>query len=195
MSLHWCCGWLYVSWSLYLFLFLFYSSHAANSHQITCKSWMICQSRCLISRWSAKGRNTCFSWLTWSVTCFNFISLYVSPSQATGQPYEQYAKMIFMELNDAWSEFESQGHKPLYWTNGERKWARRGRPCWFCHLILKTCHHFWSTHYNQTLKHLPSYLCFDPYLSHTHITSGWSAKTATDYRAPDKQYNWTDDSL
>lgn len=36
------------------------------------------------------------------------------PSQATGQPYEQYAKMIFMELNDAWSEFESQGQKPLY---------------------------------------------------------------------------------
>lgn len=35
-------------------------------------------------------------------------------SQATGQPYEQYAKMIFMELNDAWSEFESQGQKPLY---------------------------------------------------------------------------------
>lgn len=35
--------------------------------------------------------------------------------QATGQPYEQYAKMIFMELNDAWSEFESQGQKPLYW--------------------------------------------------------------------------------
>lgn len=34
--------------------------------------------------------------------------------QATGQPYEQYAKMIFMELNDAWSEFESQGQKPLY---------------------------------------------------------------------------------
>lgn len=34
--------------------------------------------------------------------------------QATGQPYEQYAKMIFMELNDAWSEFENQGQKPLY---------------------------------------------------------------------------------
>lgn len=34
--------------------------------------------------------------------------------QATGKPYEQYAKMIFMELNDAWSEFESQGQKPLY---------------------------------------------------------------------------------
>lgn len=36
------------------------------------------------------------------------------PSQATGQPYEQYAKMIFMELNDAWSEFDSQGQKALY---------------------------------------------------------------------------------
>jgi len=34
--------------------------------------------------------------------------------QATGQPYEQYAKMIFMELNDAWSEFDSQGQKALY---------------------------------------------------------------------------------
>lgn len=41
--------------------------------------------------------------------------------QATGQPYEQYAKMIFMELNDAWSEFESQGQKPLYWIN---KWEQ-----------------------------------------------------------------------
>ncbi|OWK05485.1 DNAJC6 [Cervus elaphus hippelaphus] len=35
------------------------------------------------------------------------------PRFATGQPYEQYAKMIFMELNDAWSEFENQGQKPL----------------------------------------------------------------------------------
>lgn len=35
-------------------------------------------------------------------------------SQATGQPYEQYAKMIFMELNDAWSEFDNQGQKALY---------------------------------------------------------------------------------
>lgn len=34
--------------------------------------------------------------------------------QATGQPYEQYAKMIFMELNDAWSEFENQGSKSLF---------------------------------------------------------------------------------
>ncbi|XP_067846486.1 auxilin isoform X2 [Heptranchias perlo] len=40
--------------------------------------------------------------------------LVVHPDKATGQPYEQYAKMIFMELNDAWSEFESQGPKPLY---------------------------------------------------------------------------------
>lgn len=36
------------------------------------------------------------------------------PTQATGQPYEQYAKMIFMELNDAWSEFENQGSKALF---------------------------------------------------------------------------------
>ncbi|TNM88247.1 hypothetical protein fugu_006468 [Takifugu bimaculatus] len=40
--------------------------------------------------------------------------LVVHPDKATGKPYEQYAKMIFMELNDAWSEFESQGQKPLY---------------------------------------------------------------------------------
>uniref|UniRef100_A0A665V454 Auxilin n=1 Tax=Echeneis naucrates TaxID=173247 RepID=A0A665V454_ECHNA len=40
--------------------------------------------------------------------------LVVHPDKATGQPYEQYAKMIFMELNDAWSEFEGQGQKPLY---------------------------------------------------------------------------------
>ncbi|ELW69765.1 Cyclin-G-associated kinase [Tupaia chinensis] len=40
--------------------------------------------------------------------------LVVHPDKATGQPYEQYAKMIFMELNDAWSEFENQGSRPLY---------------------------------------------------------------------------------
>uniref|UniRef100_A0AAR2IKG5 Auxilin n=1 Tax=Pygocentrus nattereri TaxID=42514 RepID=A0AAR2IKG5_PYGNA len=40
--------------------------------------------------------------------------LVVHPDKATGEPYEQYAKMIFMELNDAWSEFESQGQKALY---------------------------------------------------------------------------------
>ncbi|XP_069092802.1 cyclin-G-associated kinase [Pleurodeles waltl] len=40
--------------------------------------------------------------------------LVVHPDKATGQSYEQYAKMIFMELNDAWSEFESQGSKSLF---------------------------------------------------------------------------------
>uniref|UniRef100_A0AAY5F4G2 Cyclin-G-associated kinase n=1 Tax=Electrophorus electricus TaxID=8005 RepID=A0AAY5F4G2_ELEEL len=40
--------------------------------------------------------------------------LVVHPDKATGQPYEQYAKMIFMELSDAWSEFENQGGKPLF---------------------------------------------------------------------------------
>ncbi|RXM97689.1 Cyclin-G-associated kinase [Acipenser ruthenus] len=40
--------------------------------------------------------------------------LIVHPDKATGQPYEQYAKMIFMELNDAWSEFENQGSKALF---------------------------------------------------------------------------------
>ncbi|CAH2293099.1 cyclin-G-associated kinase isoform X1 [Pelobates cultripes] len=34
--------------------------------------------------------------------------------KATGQSYEQYAKMIFMELNDAWSEFENQGSRSLF---------------------------------------------------------------------------------
>ncbi|NP_001016350.2 cyclin-G-associated kinase [Xenopus tropicalis] len=40
--------------------------------------------------------------------------LVVHPDKATGQPYEQYAKMIFMELNDAWSEFENQGSRSLF---------------------------------------------------------------------------------
>ncbi|XP_047447535.1 cyclin-G-associated kinase isoform X1 [Mugil cephalus] len=40
--------------------------------------------------------------------------LVVHPDKATGQSYEQYAKMIFMELNDAWSEFENQGSKALF---------------------------------------------------------------------------------
>ncbi|XP_018584227.2 cyclin-G-associated kinase isoform X2 [Scleropages formosus] len=40
--------------------------------------------------------------------------LVVHPDKAQGQPYEQYAKMIFMELNDAWSEFENQGSKALF---------------------------------------------------------------------------------
>nr|XP_046241335.1 cyclin-G-associated kinase isoform X2 [Scatophagus argus] len=41
-------------------------------------------------------------------------ALIVHPDKAAGQPYEQYAKMIFMELNDAWSEFENQGSKALF---------------------------------------------------------------------------------
>uniref|UniRef100_H2QP29 Cyclin G associated kinase n=1 Tax=Pan troglodytes TaxID=9598 RepID=H2QP29_PANTR len=40
--------------------------------------------------------------------------LAVHPDKAAGQPYEQHAKMIFMELNDAWSEFENQGSRPLF---------------------------------------------------------------------------------
>lgn len=52
---------------------------------------------------------------------FLLVCLCILTLQATGQPYEQYAKMIFMELNDAWSEFESQGQKPLYWIN---KWEQ-----------------------------------------------------------------------
>uniref|UniRef100_A0A8C5ASU2 Cyclin G associated kinase n=1 Tax=Gadus morhua TaxID=8049 RepID=A0A8C5ASU2_GADMO len=40
--------------------------------------------------------------------------LVVHPDKATGKPYEHYAKMIFMELNDAWTEFENQGSKSLF---------------------------------------------------------------------------------
>nr|XP_023688031.1 cyclin-G-associated kinase isoform X1 [Paramormyrops kingsleyae] len=40
--------------------------------------------------------------------------LVVHPDKAAGLPYELYAKMIFMELNDAWSEFENQGSKALF---------------------------------------------------------------------------------
>ncbi|XP_049645655.1 cyclin-G-associated kinase isoform X3 [Suncus etruscus] len=40
--------------------------------------------------------------------------LVVHPDKATGQPFEQHARMIFMELNDAWAEFESQGSRPLF---------------------------------------------------------------------------------
>ncbi|NXX11066.1 GAK kinase, partial [Podargus strigoides] len=40
--------------------------------------------------------------------------LVVHPDKAVGQPYEQYAKMIFMELCDAWSEFENQGSKSFF---------------------------------------------------------------------------------
>lgn len=41
-------------------------------------------------------------------------ALVVHPDKAAGKPYEEYAKMIFMELNDAWSEFENQGFKALF---------------------------------------------------------------------------------
>ncbi|KAL0979838.1 hypothetical protein UPYG_G00190490 [Umbra pygmaea] len=41
-------------------------------------------------------------------------ALVVHPDKAAGKPYEDYATLIFMELNDAWSEFESQGCKALY---------------------------------------------------------------------------------
>ncbi|KAM7017607.1 cyclin-G-associated kinase [Tautogolabrus adspersus] len=40
--------------------------------------------------------------------------LIVHPDKATDKPYEDYAKMIFMELNDAWTEFENQGSKALF---------------------------------------------------------------------------------
>ncbi|XP_016051333.1 PREDICTED: cyclin-G-associated kinase isoform X3 [Miniopterus natalensis] len=40
--------------------------------------------------------------------------LVVHPDKATGRPHEQQARLIFMELSDAWSEFESQGARPLF---------------------------------------------------------------------------------
>ncbi|XP_045690127.1 cyclin-G-associated kinase isoform X3 [Phyllostomus hastatus] len=40
--------------------------------------------------------------------------LVVHPDKAVGQPYEQQARLIFMELSDAWAEFESQGARPLF---------------------------------------------------------------------------------
>ncbi|XP_060004957.1 cyclin-G-associated kinase isoform X2 [Lagenorhynchus albirostris] len=40
--------------------------------------------------------------------------LVVHPDKARGQPYEQHARMVFMELSDAWAEFESQGSRPLF---------------------------------------------------------------------------------
>nr|XP_039272755.1 cyclin-G-associated kinase-like [Styela clava] len=37
--------------------------------------------------------------------------LVVHPDKATGTPNEEFAKMIFMELNDAWAEYEEKGHQ------------------------------------------------------------------------------------
>ena len=38
----------------------------------------------------------------------------LSTFQLAGSPYENLAKMIFMELNDAWASFEDEGMKSLY---------------------------------------------------------------------------------
>ncbi|XP_036903221.1 cyclin-G-associated kinase isoform X2 [Sturnira hondurensis] len=40
--------------------------------------------------------------------------LVVHPDKAAGQPHEQQARLVFMELSDAWAEFESQGARPLF---------------------------------------------------------------------------------
>ncbi|XP_041358750.1 cyclin-G-associated kinase-like [Gigantopelta aegis] len=40
--------------------------------------------------------------------------LSVHPDKLANSPYEQLAKMIFMELNDAWAVFEDEGMKSLY---------------------------------------------------------------------------------
>lgn len=34
--------------------------------------------------------------------------------QLGGSPHESLAKLIFMELNDAWAQFEEEGMKSLY---------------------------------------------------------------------------------
>lgn len=49
-----------------------------------------------------------------TASSFSLLILCSVSLQAAGKPYEQYAKMIFMELNDAWSEFENQGSKALF---------------------------------------------------------------------------------
>lgn len=40
--------------------------------------------------------------------------LAVHPDKLTGSPHEALAKLIFMELNDGWSQFEEEGMKSLY---------------------------------------------------------------------------------
>ncbi|XP_029653183.2 cyclin-G-associated kinase isoform X2 [Octopus sinensis] len=40
--------------------------------------------------------------------------LSVHPDKLTGTPHEALAKLIFMELNDAWAEFEEKGMQSLY---------------------------------------------------------------------------------
>jgi len=40
--------------------------------------------------------------------------MFVLVGQLTGHPHENLARLIFIELNDAWSEFEETGMKPLY---------------------------------------------------------------------------------
>lgn len=39
--------------------------------------------------------------------------LSVHPDKLVGTPQESLAKLIFMELNDAWAEFEESGSKSL----------------------------------------------------------------------------------
>nr|XP_018668596.1 cyclin-G-associated kinase isoform X1 [Ciona intestinalis] len=40
--------------------------------------------------------------------------LIVHPDKATGKPHEEYAKLIFIELSDAWAEFEEKGMQALF---------------------------------------------------------------------------------
>ncbi|XP_012944616.1 cyclin-G-associated kinase [Aplysia californica] len=40
--------------------------------------------------------------------------LSVHPDKLTDDPHQALAKLIFMELNDAWAKFEEEGCKPLY---------------------------------------------------------------------------------
>ena len=40
--------------------------------------------------------------------------LIVHPDKAAGLPHEEYAKLIFMELNDAWADFQDKGAQNLF---------------------------------------------------------------------------------
>ena len=40
--------------------------------------------------------------------------LCIHPDKHTGTPHQELTKLIFMELNDAWAEFEESGAKSLY---------------------------------------------------------------------------------
>ena len=44
----------------------------------------------------------------------SYNQMYLCSFQLTGEPHENLARQIFIELNDAWSEFEETGMQSLY---------------------------------------------------------------------------------